>query len=196
MSTTSCLAMASFSATRSCEAGVRKCCNWDAYNASSWSWFHGGQVQNARDETTAEECAAGCMATRGCTGFEIEFAWVGNHDESHGGRTTYYCAFWYERACSSYESAGAGTCHPHRWTTYVLDLHLPPHPPSPPAAPPLMPSPPHAPDVCRKGLKPRTRVADSSLLLTSLSLWQVCECSSAETGCISNNASVVSRCGW
>ena len=69
------------------------------------------------------------MATRGCTGFEIESAWVGDHDESHGGRITFYCAFWYERACSSYESPGAVTCQ--YWTTYVLDLHLPPHPPTP-----------------------------------------------------------------
>lgn len=130
------------------DAGVHLCCGWDGYNASSWSWFHGGQVQSARDETTAEECAAGCMATRGCTGFEIESAWVGDHDESHGGRITFYCAFWYERACSSYESPGAVTCQ--YWTTYVLDLHLPPHPPTPPAAPPTMPLPPHAPDVCRR----------------------------------------------
>ena len=176
------------------EAGIHLCCNWDSYNASSWSYFHGGQVQSTVDETTVEECAAGCMATRGCTGFEIESAWVQNHDESHGGRTTYYCAFWYERACSSYESPGADVCV--RWTTYVMDLHLPPHPPTPPAAPPAMPSPPHAPDVCHRGFKPRSSRPQAGLLLTRLSLWQVCECSSPGTGCLSNNASVAGRCGW
>ena len=150
------------------EAGIiHLCCNWNTYNVSSWSYFHGGQVQSTRDETTVEECAAGCMATRGCTGFEIESAWVQNHDESHGGRTTYYCAFWYERACSSYESPGAVMCA--RWTTYVMDLHRPPHPPTPPAAPPTMPLPPHAPDVCHRGLKPRTSRPQAGLLLTRVS---------------------------
>eukprot|EP00964_Phaeocystis_antarctica_P021321 scaffold11828_cov63-Phaeocystis_antarctica.AAC.11 len=177
------------------EAGIiHLCCNWNTYNVSSWSYFHGGQVQSTRDETTVEECAAGCMATRGCTGFEIESTWVYNHDESHGGRTTDVCAFWYERACSSYESPGAVMCA--RWTTYVMDLHRPPHPPTPPAAPPAMPLPPHAPDVCHRGLKPRTSRPQAGLLLTRLSLWQVCECSSLETGCLSNNANVAGRCGW
>lgn len=136
------------------EAGIHLCCDWNSYNESSWSFFHGGQIQSTQDETTVEECAAGCMATRGCTGFEIEAAWVQNRDESHGGRTTVYCAFWFERACSSSgESPGAVMCT--RWTTYVMDLHFPPHPPTPPAAPPMMPSPPHAPDVATEGSNPR-----------------------------------------
>ena len=144
------------------------CCEWSAYNNSAWSFFHGGQVQNEQEETTAEQCVAGCLATHGCTGFEIEAGWVQNHDESHGERTTYYCAFWYELACSSQGSLGAHTCG--YWTTYTMDLHRPPHPPTPPSAPPLLPLPPHAPGIC--------------------------ECSSIETGCLSNNASVVGRCAW
>ena len=55
----------------------------------------------------------------------------------------------------------------------------------------------YTPESCvARRARTRTSRPQAGLLLTRLSLWQVCECSSPGTGCLSNNASVAGRCGW
>ena len=131
------------------------CCLWSRYPNEEWSYYPVSHDHYANHpDMTVGQCAEGCLATEGCTGFEVMTTFPLHVEGSSAENYSPYCALWYSYACTDADSpgwtSGCGAFSTfNRMTPPRPPLpHPPPTPHPPPAHPPepaTPPSPPHPP---------------------------------------------------